>query len=128
MKIFQGPYEIDLQVSDKMDVGDDGKPDCGSYESDPPRITVREGLTAREAALTLLHEYVHHLSDSYGLGLSERHVLCLEMGLGELFVRNPHVIRLLVDSLCPSKEPPSSPSSPTASSGPSSEGSPPSPS
>lgn len=117
MKILQGPYEIPIDITDKLP-----EDQIGEYEDSPPRIRVAEGLMARTAALVLIHEYVHHLSESYGLELSEQQTRVLEMGIGELFTRNPHVIRLLVQSLIVLPQctdtPLSSPSSPSEPSAP----------
>lgn len=56
-----------------------------------PSIVLAEGLAPVQHALVVLHEILHGLSDVYGLGLSERDVLCLEQGIAGFVQGNPEV-------------------------------------
>ena len=56
-----------------------------------PRSSWRGGLAPVQHALVLIHEILHGLSDVYGLGLSEKDVLCLEQGIAGFVQGNPEV-------------------------------------
>jgi hypothetical protein len=56
-----------------------------------PKIVLADDLAPVQHALTVIHELLHGLSDVYGVGLTERDVLCLEQGIAGFVQGNPEV-------------------------------------
>lgn len=65
------------------------KDDIGECDLESQSIAIKEGLKHEQEASTLLHECIHAISDSLGLGLTERQVQGLETGLFDLNNANP---------------------------------------
>ena len=69
--------------------GEMAKDDLGECDLEKQAITIKDGLKAEQEQSTLLHECIHAISDSLGLGLSEKQVQGLETGLYDLNTGNP---------------------------------------
>jgi hypothetical protein len=65
------------------------KDELGECDLENQAITIKEGLKLEQEQSTLLHECIHAISDSLGLGLSEKQVQGLETGLFDLNSANP---------------------------------------
>lgn len=65
------------------------KDEMGECDLENQSITVKEGLKPEQEQSTLLHECIHAISDSLGLGLTEKMVQGLETGLYDLNTNNP---------------------------------------
>jgi len=65
------------------------KDDIGESDLEKQHITVKDGLKPEQEQSTLLHECIHAISDSLGLGLTEKQVQGLETGLYDLNSANP---------------------------------------
>jgi len=84
LKILAKKWSVDYVKSEPLEKGDIG---CCDLENQA--IHVKEGLSPEQERSTLLHECIHAISDSLGLGLSEKQVQGLETGLFDLNARNP---------------------------------------
>jgi hypothetical protein len=62
---------------------------------DNQHLTVKDGLKPEQEQSTLLHECIHAISDSLGLGLTEKQVQGLETGLYDLNSSNPRFFSYL---------------------------------
>lgn len=60
------------------------KDDIGESDSEKQHITIKDGLKIEQERSTLLHESIHAISDTLGLGLTEKQVQGLETGLFDL--------------------------------------------
>lgn len=69
--------------------------DLGECDLEKQSITVKDGLELEQEQSTLLHECIHAISDSLGLGLSEKQVMGLEAGLFDLNSSNPRIFSYL---------------------------------
>ena len=67
------------------------KDDLGECDLEHQAIAIKEGLKAEQEQSTLLHECIHAISDSLGLGLTEKQVQGLETGLYDLNTSNPRL-------------------------------------
>ncbi len=65
------------------------KDELGECDLEKQHITVKDGLKTEQEQSTLLHECIHAISDSLGLGLTEKQVQGLETGLYDLNISNP---------------------------------------
>lgn len=65
------------------------KDELGECDLENQAITIKEGLKPEQEQSTLLHECIHAISDSLGLGLTEKQVQGLETGLYDLNTSNP---------------------------------------
>jgi hypothetical protein len=65
------------------------KDELGECDLEKQAITIKDGLKTEQETSTLLHECIHAISDSLGLGLSEKQVQGLETGLFDLNRANP---------------------------------------
>jgi hypothetical protein len=65
--------------------------DIGECDIENHAIAIKEGLKAEQERSTLLHECIHAISDSLGLGLSEKQVQGIETGLYDLNKSNPRL-------------------------------------
>lgn len=62
----------------------------GQYNPYPvPSIWIQEGLQSNHEALTLLHEIIECIVDTYGLTVSEGAIRVLENVLGAIAMENP---------------------------------------
>jgi hypothetical protein len=71
------------------------KDDLGECDLEKQHITVKDGLKPEQEQSTVLHEFIHAISDSLGLGLSEKQVQGLETGLYDLNASNPRLFPYL---------------------------------
>ncbi len=71
------------------------KDDIGECDFEKQTITIKDGLKKEQEKSTLLHECIHAISDTLGLGLSEKQVLGLEAGLYDLNNSNPRIFSFL---------------------------------
>jgi hypothetical protein len=71
------------------------KDELGEEDLENQHITIKDGLKHEQEASTLLHECVHAISDSLGLGLTEKQVQGLETGLFDLNKSNPRFFSYL---------------------------------
>lgn len=65
------------------------KDELGECDLENQALTVKDGLPGEQERSTLLHECIHAISDSLGLGLNEKQVQGLETGLFDLNSSNP---------------------------------------
>lgn len=65
------------------------KEELGECDLESQNLTIKDGLKVEQETSTLLHECIHAISDSLGLGLSEKQVQGLETGLFDLNTANP---------------------------------------
>ena len=71
------------------------KDEMGICELEAQAIHIKDGLKSEQEGSTLLHECIHAISDSLGLGLSEKQVQGLETGLYDLNSANPRFFSFL---------------------------------
>ncbi len=69
--------------------------DLGESDLENQHITIKDGLKPEQEKSTLLHECLHAISDTLGLGLNEKHVQGLETGLWALLKDNPQFVSYL---------------------------------
>lgn len=56
-----------------------GGEDCyGMCRFDPNQIVLLQGMTPKNATTTYLHEVIHAISDTHGIGLTEKQVRQIE--------------------------------------------------
>jgi hypothetical protein len=73
----------------------DTKDDIGECDLEHQTISLKDGMKAEQEQSTLLHECIHAISDSLGLGLTEKQVQGLETGLYDLNSSNPRFFSYL---------------------------------
>jgi len=71
------------------------KDEIGECDLENQSITIKDGLKPEQEKSTLLHEFIHAISDSLGLNLTERQVQGLETGLFDLNASNPRLFTYL---------------------------------
>ena len=87
----------EIQVEITPEVWEEGK--YGDYHGTKTGNKIRvHSLKTGFDWSTLLHECLHHISDSYGLGLDEKKVRALEKYLVLLLVQNPWLSKGLIDA------------------------------
>jgi hypothetical protein len=69
--------------------------ELGECDLENQAITVKDGLKPEQEKSTVLHEFIHAISDSLGLGLTEKQVQGLETGLYDLNASNPRLFNYL---------------------------------
>lgn len=65
------------------------KDELGESDLENQAIKVKDGMKPEQEQSTVLHECIHAISDTLGLGLTERQVQGLETGLYDLNNSNP---------------------------------------
>lgn len=65
------------------------KDEIGESDLEKQHITLKDGLKLEQEQSTLIHECLHAISDTLGLGLTEKQVQGLETGLYDLNSANP---------------------------------------
>jgi hypothetical protein len=65
------------------------KDELGESDLEAQHIKIKDGLKQEQEKSTLLHECIHAIADSLGLGLTEKQVQGLETGLFDLNSANP---------------------------------------
>ena len=73
----------------------DAKDELGECDLENQAIAIKDGLKPEQEQSTLLHECIHAISDSLGLGLTEKQVQGLETGLFDLNSSNPQFFSYL---------------------------------
>lgn len=73
-----------------------GFSDYGETDFEAQKIVIRDGQPLANEQDTLLHEAIHYLEDSAGLGLPEKHVRVLATMLIGLLKDNPSFARYLL--------------------------------
>ena len=71
------------------------KDELGECDLENQALTVKDGLKPEQEQSTVLHECIHAISDSLGLGLTEKQVQGLEAGLYDLNNGNPRLFSYL---------------------------------
>jgi hypothetical protein len=71
------------------------KDELGECDLERQAIKLKEAMKLEQEQSTLLHECIHAVSDSLGLGLTERQVQGLETGLYDLNSSNPQFFSYL---------------------------------
>jgi hypothetical protein len=71
------------------------KDELGECDLENQAIKLKDGLKPEQEQSTLLHECIHAISDSLGLGLTEKQVQGLETGLYDLNTSNPQFFSYL---------------------------------
>lgn len=84
LKILGKKWSVDYVKDTPLE-----KDEMGLCDLEKQAIHIKEGLPAEQERSTLLHESIHAISDSLGLGLSEKQVQGLETGMFDLNSRNP---------------------------------------
>jgi hypothetical protein len=87
LRLFGKRWTVDYRALEGDDIGE-----C---DIEGHAIAIKEGLKAEQERSTLLHECIHAISDSLGLGLTERQVQGLETGLYDLNNSNPRLFSYL---------------------------------
>jgi hypothetical protein len=77
LKILSRQWEVEYATGSAML----DKDEIGCSDSEKQHITIKEGLKGDQERSTLLHETIHAVSDTLGLGLTEKQVQGLETGL-----------------------------------------------
>ena len=72
-----------------IEYGQMPKDEIGESDLERQHITIKDGLKQEQEKSTLLHECIHAIADSLGLGLTEKQVQGLETGLFDLNSSNP---------------------------------------
>ena len=62
-------------------------------------IRVDDRLDPSSAAMTVIHELLHVISDTWRLDLSERQVCCLEQAIGMMMFQNPSLMPSLQNAI-----------------------------
>ena len=75
--------------------GEMPKDELGECDLENQAIKLKDGLKPEQEQSTLLHECIHAISDSLGLGLTEKQVQGLETGLFDLNNGNPQLFSYL---------------------------------
>lgn len=65
------------------------KDELGESDLENQAITIKDGMKLEQEQSTVLHECIHAISDTLGLGLTEKQVQGLEAGLYDLNSSNP---------------------------------------
>ena len=86
-------YTIPVVMKKNLKVG--GINALGCYQYVNPKITLNNHMTGQEKAHTLLHEAIHAVDRLYGIGLKESQIARLEVGMGDLIVNNPSLVKEL---------------------------------
>ena len=73
----------------------DTKDDIGECDLESQTLSLKDGMKPEQEQSTLLHECIHAISDSLGLGLTEKQVQGLETGLYDLNSSNPRFFSYL---------------------------------
>ena len=73
----------------------DAKDEIGECDLEHQAIALKDGMKLEQEQSTLLHECIHAISDSLGLGLTEKQVQGLETGLYDLNSSNPRFFSYL---------------------------------
>lgn len=73
----------------------DAKDELGEMDLENQAIGIKDGLKLEQEQSTVLHECIHAISDSLGLGLTEKQVQGLEAGLYDLNASNPRFFSYL---------------------------------
>lgn len=71
------------------------KDELGECDLERQSIKLKDGMKTEQEQSTLLHECIHAISDSLGLGLTEKQVQGLETGLYDLNASNPQLFSYL---------------------------------
>jgi hypothetical protein len=71
------------------------KDELGECDLERQAIKLKDGMKTEQEQSTLLHECIHAVSDSLGLGLTEKQVQGLETGLYDLNSSNPQFFSYL---------------------------------
>jgi len=90
LKILAKKWSVDYVKSAPLE-----QDEMGICDLENQAIHVKEGLSPEQERSTLLHECIHAISDSLGLGLTEKQVQGLESGLFDLNARNPKLFSYL---------------------------------
>jgi hypothetical protein len=90
IKILGKKWSVDYVKNDPL-----GKDEMGLCDLEAQSIHVKDGIKTEQEASTLLHECIHAISDSLGLGLTEKQVQGLETGLFDLNNANPRFFSYL---------------------------------
>lgn len=77
LKILSRQWEVEYATGSAML----DKDEIGCSDAEKQHITIKEGLKSDQERSTLLHETIHAISDTLGLGLTEKQVQGLETGL-----------------------------------------------
>ena len=73
----------------------EAKDELGECDLEHQAIALKDGMKLEQEQSTLLHECIHAISDSLGLGLTEKQVQGLETGLYDLNSSNPRFFSYL---------------------------------
>lgn len=95
-KVYIGYQDINIIVDDLIDCQ-------GVYLAEKSQIKINDGMEAREALNTILHECLHGIFYTYGIKKvvdddekEEQIVSMLGNGLTELFIRNKNLVDWIV--------------------------------
>jgi len=92
-----GPYSILLLTKPSL-----SEENCyGVYNGQPPRVTIEilDGLSPSITSATMFHELVHAVDESLGLGLTEKAVRGVEVGMCSILQQNPEWARRWLEGL-----------------------------
>lgn len=86
---------IDRSVAIEYVHPDDLDNAAGDAQWSEARVRIATGLKGPIERHVVVHELIHIVDDSFGIGLKENQVQALAMPLLRLFVDNPHLVAYL---------------------------------
>lgn len=75
----------------------DEKDSCGEQERDAQQIKIKINQHHESARETLLHEVIHAVEEQLSLGLKEKQVHCLAIGMFQVLNENPDLVKYLLE-------------------------------
>lgn len=86
-----GPYDYAVQLEDKV-LGDQNQDLYGRIRYGPQQINLERGLSAERTLAVFLHEVLHGVDEYMSIGLTEKQVTRLGVGLAT-FLRDNNLLR-----------------------------------
>ncbi len=81
----------------------------GMYDPSTDSIYIRKNTSTTEQVRILMHEWLHSLFDSQGIGEIPlpQEAICgtVDRGITNLFLHNPHLLPMLLEALGPEAKP-----------------------
>lgn len=91
LKILGRMWEVEYSLTSESL----GKDEIGNCDPEKQVMSVKDGLKMEQEKSTLLHETIHAIGETLGLGLTERQVQGLETGLFAMNRDNPKLFSYL---------------------------------
>lgn len=87
--LIDRPVAVDYVHADDLDNA------AGDAQWSEARVRIAHGLKHQIERHVVVHELVHIIDDSFGIGLKENQVQALAMPLARMFADNPHLVAYL---------------------------------